>query len=124
MPDPFGPYSQWITHVEPTVVANTLICLIYQATYLLDHQLKTLEDQFIQDGGYSEVLAAARFVERDRQRNQENHTNVLNLAAATPPDCPSCGKAMVLRTARSGARAGSQFWGCTAYPVCKGTRPL
>jgi restriction system protein len=28
---------------------------------------------------------------------------------------------MVLRTARRGANAGNQFWGCSAYPACKGT---
>ena len=27
---------------------------------------------------------------------------------------------MVLRTARRGKNAGGQFWGCTAYPKCKG----
>jgi len=35
--------------------------------------------------------------------------------------CPLCGRPMVLRTARRGANAGSQFWGCSAYPACKGT---
>jgi restriction system protein len=30
---------------------------------------------------------------------------------------------MVLRTAKRGADAGSEFWGCTKYPACKGTRP-
>jgi len=35
-----------------------------------------------------------------------------------------CGKPLVLRTARKGPQAGSQFWGCSAYPACKGTRPL
>ena len=36
--------------------------------------------------------------------------------------CPLCGKPMVLRTARRGSNAGNQFWGCSAYPACKGTR--
>jgi len=31
---------------------------------------------------------------------------------------------MALRTAKRGPRAGNQFWGCTDYPSCKGTRPL
>jgi len=39
------------------------------------------------------------------------------------PACPGCGSAMVLRTARQGANAGSSFWGCSRYPNCKGTRP-
>jgi len=43
-------------------------------------------------------------------------------AQAAPPVCPQCGRPMVLRTARRGANAGSQFWGCSAYPSCKGIR--
>jgi len=38
--------------------------------------------------------------------------------------CPRCGEAMVLRTAKKGARAGKQFWGCASYPRCRGTRSL
>ncbi|MDI5924551.1 topoisomerase [Rhizobium leguminosarum] len=37
--------------------------------------------------------------------------------------CPICGSAMRLRTARRGRRPGSNFWGCTRYPTCRGTRP-
>jgi restriction system protein len=43
--------------------------------------------------------------------------------APTPPQCPRCGKEMVLRTARRGNQAGSKFWGCPSYPACKGTQP-
>jgi len=39
------------------------------------------------------------------------------------PQCPRCGSPMVLRTARRGANAGEQFWGCSTYPKCQGTRP-
>ena len=40
------------------------------------------------------------------------------------PDCPRCSKPMVRRVVKQGANAGSEFWGCTAYPGCRGTRPL
>ena len=40
----------------------------------------------------------------------------------TPPACPVCGTGMVMRTARHGKNAGSQFWGCPKYPGCRGTR--
>ncbi|CAD5366578.1 Restriction endonuclease [Rubrivivax sp. A210] len=43
---------------------------------------------------------------------------------ARTPACPKCGKAMVQRTARKGAAAGSDFWGCGDFPDCRGTRPL
>lgn len=35
--------------------------------------------------------------------------------------CPRCGKKLVLRTAKSGANAGKEFWGCSGYPGCKYT---
>jgi restriction system protein len=38
------------------------------------------------------------------------------------PSCPSCDKPMILRTSKRGANAGNQFWGCSTYPACKGTR--
>jgi ATP-dependent DNA helicase RecQ len=44
------------------------------------------------------------------------------MAQDLSPDCPKCGDGMMLRTARKGANAGSQFWGCIKYPKCKGTK--
>ena len=38
--------------------------------------------------------------------------------------CPICAKPMVKRTAKRGANAGGAFWGCVAYPSCRGTRPV
>lgn len=38
--------------------------------------------------------------------------------------CPQCAKPMVRRTAKRGANAGNDFWGCTGYPACRGTRPI
>lgn len=40
------------------------------------------------------------------------------------PSCPRCRTAMVLRTAKRGTNAGTQFWGCPRYPGCQGTRPM
>jgi len=114
-------YAAWVTHDDPAVVANAVICLIHQANYLLDRQIAGLESQFIQAGGYSERLAAARLEERRRQ-HQTDPTDRSDQFRETAPVCPLCGKPMALRTARKGAHAGSQFWGCTGYPECKGTQ--
>ncbi|MEO8346422.1 MAG: restriction endonuclease [Betaproteobacteria bacterium] len=35
--------------------------------------------------------------------------------------CPRCGNAMVKRMAKRGAGAGSEFWGCSRFPACRGT---
>ncbi len=42
--------------------------------------------------------------------------------AVAAPQCPACDASMVRRTALKGTRAGSQFWGCSRFPVCRGTR--
>jgi four helix bundle suffix protein len=115
--DIFGPYEPWLNHADSAMVANTVICLIHQANYLLDQQIGALKRDFIQEGGYSERLAAARIAQRQRHGDQPGSSGRL-------PACPLCGKLMALRTARKGKHAGSQFWGCSAYPACKGTRPL
>lgn len=36
------------------------------------------------------------------------------------PSCPKCAQSMVRRTAKKGANAGREFWGCSAYPSCRG----
>lgn len=50
---------------------------------------------------------------------------VKSVAATTSrePVCPKCGNPMHLRTAKKGANAGKQFWGCSGYPGCRGVRP-
>ncbi|MFA7054578.1 MAG: restriction endonuclease [Kiritimatiellia bacterium] len=45
---------------------------------------------------------------------------VLSVQTQAAPACPKCGSAMVLRTAKKGANAGGQFWGCSRYPECRG----
>lgn len=114
-------YAPWLEHADSAVRANALICLINQANYLLDQQIDALEKQFVEGGGYSEQLAAARLAERNRKKNgdQTDRTDPTDRTDQIP-GCPNCGKAMVLRTAQAGKNAGCQFWGCAAYPDCRG----
>ncbi|HXJ55314.1 MAG TPA: four helix bundle suffix domain-containing protein [Verrucomicrobiae bacterium] len=111
--DPSAAYRPWLTHANPEVIANTLICLIHQTNYLLDQQIAGLEREFITKGGYTEQLASARVKHR---RNEP--------ARADAPACPLCSQPMIQRTAKQGRHVGQDFWGCSTYPECKGTRPL
>jgi len=113
-------YAAWLAHADPTVVANALICLIHQANFLLDQQIAALERGFVKGGGYTEQLAAARIAER----RKKDRTDLTDSTEKSSPVCPLCGKPMALRTARKGAHAGSQFWGCSGYPECKGTQKV
>jgi restriction system protein len=117
-------YSEWLDHRDPAVVANTLICLIHQANYLLDRQIQGLEREFVEGGGYSERLAAARLEKRRSQRVSDRTDRSDKAKTPAAPSCAVCGKPMTLRMARKGAKAGTQFWGCSGYPACKTTLPL
>ncbi|CAN5314638.1 hypothetical protein BH23VER1_BH23VER1_02440 [soil metagenome] len=112
-------YARWLEHGDAGVVANAMLCLIHQANYLLDQQIIALERDFIEGGGYSEQLAAARIAERNR-----NRTDRADRTDQEFPRCPLCGEIMALRMARQGKNSGKQFWGCTSYPDCKGAVPL
>jgi four helix bundle suffix protein len=114
-------YSRWLDHADPAIRANATICLIHQANYLLDRQIAALEAAFVEDGGYSEQLATERLRHRKDQSDRSDPTNPTDLQ---PPNCPACGSLMALRTAKSGKTPGSQFWGCTKYPDCKGTEKI
>ncbi|AJF07883.1 S23 ribosomal protein [Geoalkalibacter subterraneus] len=61
-------YREFVDTRSAEVVANIAICLIHQANYLLDQQLKRLEKDFLQDGGLRERMTRLRLQERDRQR--------------------------------------------------------
>lgn len=51
------------------VVANMALCLIHQANYLLDCQLKSLEKNFLKDGGLRERMTRARLAAREQPPN-------------------------------------------------------
>lgn len=48
------------------------------------------------------------------------HAVVMNTTSS--PACPLCASLIVRRTARRGVNAGSVFWGCQTFTVCKGVR--
>ena len=57
-------YKSYVENAPPEVAANTLVCLIHQTNYLLDQQLRQLEQAFIKEGGFTERLYQARFRKR------------------------------------------------------------
>jgi len=116
-------YAPWLEHDDPAVRANAIICLIHQTNFLLDRQIAALERSFVEQGGYSEQLAAARLAFRARRRGRSGGADRSDPSDQIPP-CPRCGRPMVLRTAKSGPSAGRSFWGCSDYPDCKGAVDL
>jgi restriction system protein len=54
------------------------------------------------------------------QDTQQNKPRISTVASAI--NCPVCSSDMVLRTAKKGPNAGNQFFGCSRYPACRGTK--
>jgi restriction system protein len=67
--DPSDPYG--ISTATAEAAANTLICLINQASFLLGRQLQKLEQQFLTEGGFTERLYRERRAARERDRSKK-----------------------------------------------------
>ncbi|MFN0084547.1 MAG: four helix bundle suffix domain-containing protein [Blastocatellia bacterium] len=48
-------------------MANIAICLIHQTNYLLDQQIRRLEQDFIREGGLRERMTRVRLQQRNRK---------------------------------------------------------
>jgi len=67
----YADFDDFIETRPPDVVANILICLIHQANYLLDQQLRRLEQDFLKEGGMRERMTRARLAARARQQPRQ-----------------------------------------------------
>ena len=60
------------------------------------------------------AIAKAKQIER----------KLVDVGRDSVPMCPKCGKMMVLRTYRAGAKSGQLYYGCIDNPTCSGAVPL
>lgn len=61
-------FREFVNTRPGEVVANIAICLIHQANFLLDQQIRRLEQDFLKEGGLRERMTQARLEARERQR--------------------------------------------------------
>jgi len=97
-------FDPWLEERDDITAANALVVLIQRATGMLGRQLNRLEKDFVAQGGIKEKMHQARV----EARNEPD-----------APTCPQCEKPMRRRNSARG-----DFWGCTGYPDCKGTRAI
>ena len=64
----YSTYKTYFEEERPETSANAAICLIHQTNYLLDQQLRALEQEFLQEGGFTERLYRARSRARDGRK--------------------------------------------------------
>jgi four helix bundle suffix protein len=58
-------YREFVETRPAEVVANIVLCLIHQANFLLDGQIRRLEKDFLQSGGLRERMTRARLRSRN-----------------------------------------------------------
>lgn len=116
--DPCGRQYDQMTQAARSVTANIaeancLIVLCNRLIMMLGKHLEILLENFKKEGGFTEALTAERLAFKTEQSIQSD-----------APSCPKCGKPMIKRVAKKGINAGNEFWSCSGFPECNGTRKL
>ena len=66
----FETFRKGIENVDPAISANVIIGLIRVTSFLLDKQLKSLEQAFLKEGGLRERMSRARIEVRKRDERR------------------------------------------------------
>lgn len=115
----FGPDSELKTKDElPNFVMNGgLIPYIKNKKEILLHhnQVEHIIEQ-IQNNQYDKTLSTYLEHQKNIRQHIEHQKN--------NPICPYCQSKMIKRTAKQGNYTNKEFWGCSRYPKCRGTRQI
>jgi four helix bundle suffix protein len=101
-------YAHWLDAEDDVLVANAMLIILGRVLNMLNSQIDAQGKAFEANGGFSERLSAKRLEARESAKSDES-----------APVCPQCSLAMRRRKSAKG-----DFWGCSGYPACKGTRPI
>ena len=106
-------FDKWLKSGDSLLSANCLLVLCNRLIQMISRQIEHQLDTFKSEGGFTEGLTAERLAYRSQQSTQ-----------AGAPVCPRCGKPMIKRVAKKGINSGKEFWSCSGYPECNGTRKI
>ena len=106
-------FDTWLCSKDSMIEANCLLVLCNRLIMMLSKQIENQLASFREEGGFTEALSAERLAFRAEQSSQ-----------CDAPACPKCGKPMIKRIAKKGVNAGKEFWSCSSYPNCDGSRPV
>ena len=106
-------FDPWLMKDNSITAAQCMIVLCNRLAMMLGKQIEAQMEAFRQEGGFTEGLTAERLNYRQEQSKENNS-----------PTCPVCGKPMIKRMAKKGINSGKEFWSCSGYPECRGTRNI
>lgn len=106
-------FDAWLTSDDSMAVANCILVLCNRLIMMLGKQIENQLAAFREEGGFTEALTAERLAYRTERSKRDD-----------APKCPVCGELMIKRVAKKGINSGKEFWSCSAYPRCNGTRKI
>ena len=83
--NPYSLYKPYVEEKSAETAANTLVCLIHQACYLLDRLLIRLEKDFVEQGGIHEAMYRARTKHRTGQTSLSDANDLTDRSNPTDP---------------------------------------
>jgi four helix bundle suffix protein len=70
----YATFKKGVEHPDPAICANVIAGLIKVTCYLLDRQIKRLEQDFLKEGGLRERMTRARIAARRQQQGGPHDT--------------------------------------------------
>lgn len=84
-PADYETFREFIETRPAEIVSNIAICLIHQANYLLDQQIRRLEKDFLAEGGIRERMTRARLDVRKRKQADKSYMKPIGTHLAHQP---------------------------------------
>ena len=106
-------FDKWLASGNHITEANSILILYNRLIMMLNKQIETQLTTFRSEGGFTEALTAERLAAKSEQSLESG-----------APQCPVCGKPMIRRMSKKGINTGREFWSCSGYPTCMGTRSI
>lgn len=76
--------------------------------------------RLVEGAELSRWIAASSSTQSESPVKTSTQTNPVKAQQVFVPRCPVCRSVMQKRIAKRGSNVGSEFWGCSQYPKCRG----
>jgi four helix bundle suffix protein len=107
----YAKFERWLEHEDSHTRANALVILCTRAAKMQEAYIRRVGEEFKKEGGFKEKMGEAR---------REARTQRDGSGEEEAPACEACGAPMRKNYRK---KDSTPFWGCTAYPGCRSTKP-
>jgi|SRR5690348_2080252 len=101
-----------------TPIPDGVLCHEYRSW------VASMRDVVLDDAAVSAIVESLQSNAKHGWLAGLRHARSVRARYTSETTCPKCGGDLQLRTQRNGPQPGSQFLGCSNYPVCRHTRSV